>query len=173
MTVWSTTLPAVAGDAAASGPDWATIIAVAGTLLGGALTGLMQWWIRRGDRREARADSRREESLSALVALVEGCADHRQSMRVVGAHKLAHAGPDVLEAAETQMRATRSALNGPLLRVQILMPGLADLADQAVKATFSMRDPSTDEQLEQRRLASLNLNSQLVAAARLHFGDNR
>jgi hypothetical protein len=122
---------------------------------------------------EARADSRREESLSALVALVEACADHRQSMRVVGAHKLAHADPDVLEAAETQMRATRSALNGPLLRVQILMPGLADLADQAVKATFSMRDPSTDEQLEQRRLASLNLNSQLVAAARLHFGDNR
>jgi hypothetical protein len=55
-------------------------IIVAGTLLGGALTALLQSRSTRADRKEARADRRADDLRAALGALVAAIGDHRRTM---------------------------------------------------------------------------------------------
>jgi hypothetical protein len=55
---------------------WSSIIAVAGTLLGGALAGLLQVRVERA----ARADRRAEALRVALGELVAALGDHRRAM---------------------------------------------------------------------------------------------
>ncbi|MGW1158666.1 protein kilB [Streptomyces sp. NPDC002513] len=140
---------------------WSSIIAVAGTLLGGALTGLLQF---RGER-AARADRRAEALRLALGELVAALGDHRRAMWHREDLRLKGASREALEAARATSHATRSAVTAPLVSVSVLEPSLAEPARRAALAAFGIRDVADHTVLATRREAAITATDDLVAAA--------
>lgn len=140
---------------------WSSIIAVAGTLLGGALTGLLQY---RGER-AARAERRAEALRGALGELVAALGDHRRAMWRREDLRLNGAGQEALEAARSASHATRSAVTSPLVAVSVLEPSLAEPARKAASAAFGIRDAADHTALAARREAAIAATNELVAAA--------
>ncbi|WP_274564795.1 protein kilB [Streptomyces spiramyceticus] len=140
---------------------WSSIIAVAGTLLGGALTGLLQF---RGER-AARADRRAEALRLALGELVAALGDHRRAMWHREDLRLNGASQEAVEAARSTSHATRSAVTAPLVAVSVLEPSLAEPAREAALAAFDIRDVADHTILAARREAAIAASDDLVAAA--------
>ena len=144
---------------------WPSIIAVAGTLLGGALTGLLQIKSARIAQSAARADQRAESLRRALGELVAALGDHRRALWHREVLRLDGAGEEAAEAARTASRATRSAVTGPLVAVSVLERSLAEPARQAALAAFDLRDAADLSVLASRRDAAIAATDALVAAA--------
>lgn len=144
---------------------WPSIIAVAGTLLGGALTGLLQIRSARIASEAARADQRAEALRRALGELVAALGDHRRAMWHREVLRLDGADEEALDAARTATRATRSAVTGPLVAVSVLDRSLAEPARQAALAAFGLRDATDHPVLASRRDAAIAATDELVAAA--------
>ncbi|GAB1334391.1 hypothetical protein ACE1SV_09810 [Streptomyces sp. E-15] len=140
---------------------WSSVIAVAGTLLGGALAGLLQ--IRR--ERDARAERRAEALRVALGELVAALGDHRRALWHREDLALNGAGEEVVAAARAVSHATRSAVTAPLVAVSVLEPALAEPARRAALAAFGLRDAADRTALAARREAAIAATDELVAAA--------
>ncbi|MFE9903740.1 protein kilB [Streptomyces achromogenes] len=140
---------------------WSSVIAVAGTLLGGALTGLLQM-----RRERAARDERRAEALRvALGELVAALGDHRRALWHREDLVLNGAGPEAVDAARAQTRATRSAVTSSLVAVCVLEPALTGPARRAALAAFALRDAPDRTALAARREAAITATDDLVAAA--------
>ncbi|UNM10511.1 protein kilB [Streptomyces formicae] len=144
---------------------WPSIIAVVGTLLGGALTGLLQIKSARIAQSAARAEQRAEALRRALGELVAALGDHRRAMWHREALRLDGVSEEAAEAARTASRATRSAVTGPLVAVSVLERSLAEPARQAALAAFNLRDATDHHDLASRREAAIAATDELVAAA--------
>ncbi|MFJ7152887.1 protein kilB [Streptomyces sp. NPDC100445] len=140
---------------------WASVIAVAGTLLGGALTGLIQF----RHERAARADRRADALRSALGELVAALGDHRRAMWHREDLRLTGASPEAAAAARAASHATRSAVTAPLVAVSVLEPSLAEPARRAALAAFGIRDATDHTALAAHREAAIAATDALVAAA--------
>ncbi|WP_225827953.1 protein kilB [Streptomyces naphthomycinicus] len=140
---------------------WSSIIAVAGTLLGGALTGLLQ--IRR--ERSARAERRAEALRMALGELVAALGDHRRALWHREDLVLGGASQETVAAARAASHATRSAVTAPLVSVSVLEPALAGPARAAALAAFGIRDVADRTELAALREAAIAATDELVAAA--------
>ncbi|MFJ7416745.1 hypothetical protein ACIQWZ_39040 [Streptomyces sp. NPDC098077] len=62
-----------------------------------------------------------------------------------------------------ESHATRSANTAPFLRVQVLLPAVADAAQSAARAAYSLRDSETG--LNARRDHAITTADRLVTAA--------
>lgn len=144
---------------------WPSIIAVAGTLLGGALTGLLQIRSERNARRAAQADRKAEALRTALGELVAALGDHRRALWHREDLRLNGASQEAVEAARATSHATRSAVTGPLVAVCVLEPSLTVPARQAALAAFDLRDAADHPTLAARREAAIEATDDLVAAA--------
>ena len=141
---------------------WQTLIAVLGTLAGVGITSGYQ----ARAARTARQEARRTEGLGAVTALVEALADHRRAMWV--REDLRLRGEDWADARTTS-HATRSAITGPLLRVQLLMPAVATAAQDAAQAAYTLRNADGHPILTQRRTDALTASDALVTAVGRHL----
>lgn len=135
-----------------------TLIAVLGTLAGSAIALLGQ----RSQRRAADARAYRTEALAAVAELATALADHRRAMWV--REDLRLRGED-WGAARTESHATRSAVTAPLLRVQVLLPSIANVAQTAARATYSLRASDSETGLHARREHAITTTDSLVTAA--------
>lgn len=140
---------------------WSSIIAVAGTLLGGALAGLLQVRVERA----ARADRRAEALRVALGELVAALGDHRRAMWHREDLRLKGLSQEAVERARAASHATRSAVTAPLVAVSVLEPSLAEPARKAMLAAFALRDAPDHDTLASRREAAISATDALVAAA--------
>ncbi|MFF8732516.1 protein kilB [Streptomyces sp. NPDC015171] len=140
---------------------WSAVVAVAGTLLGSALTGLLQ--IRR--ERAARAERREEALRLALGDLVAALGDHRRALWHRADLVLSGASEDAVEAARAASHATRSAVTAPLVAVSVLEPSLAAPARTAALAAFGIRDAADHDDLAARRERAITATDELIAAA--------
>jgi hypothetical protein len=140
------------------------IVAVLGTLAGSLLTGALQHYSQRSTRRAEVEAARRSEGLAAVADLAAALADHRRAMWVREELRLRH--EDWTEARAESHR-TRSALTVPLLRVQLLMPAVADAAQTAARATYALRGgwESGETGLAARREHAIAKTDELVTAA--------
>ncbi|RLV64204.1 hypothetical protein STAN_7024 [Streptomyces sp. CBMAI 2042] len=68
-------------------------------------------------------------------------------------------------AARAESHLTRSAITGPLLRVQLLLPVLAPAAQSAAQAAYGMREAGTAAELQEAREDAIRASDALVAAA--------
>jgi hypothetical protein len=140
---------------------WSSVIAVAGTLLGGALAGLLQ--IRMA--RLARDDRRAEALRVALGELVAALGDHRRALWHREDLRLRGASQKEREVARAVSHATRSAVTAPLVAVAVLEPSLSEDARQAALAAFALRDVADHDVLAARREAAIAATNDLIAAA--------
>lgn len=138
------------------------LVAVAGTLAGSLLTGLLQYAVQRATRREDAAAIAVSDGLAAIEELVLALDDHRRAMWV--REELRLAGQDWSQAREESHR-TRSAITGPLLRVQLLLPDLAPTAKAAAQAAYNMREASGPGVLDCARQVATLRTQELVEAA--------
>ncbi|BBB02284.1 hypothetical protein RVR_10152 [Actinacidiphila reveromycinica] len=143
---------------------WSTVIAVAGTLLGGALTGFLQSRGERRSRLAARADEKARALRTALGELVAALGDHRRAMWYRELLRLDGADREAFEAARAESRATRSAVTAPLVAVSVIEPALAQAAQQAARSAFDLRDAPDRAELAARRERAIAATDELVAA---------
>ncbi|TGG79174.1 protein kilB [Streptomyces albus] len=141
---------------------WQTLIAVLGTLAAVAITSGYQ----ARAARTARQETRRAEGLAAVEALVAALADHRRAMWF--REDLRLRGED-WSAARTESHATRSAITGPLLRVQLLLPAAAGAAQDAAAAVYALRNADGHPTLNAARTDALTASDDLVAAVGRHL----
>jgi hypothetical protein len=104
------------------------MIAVAGTLLGGLLTALLQSRHSRAARRDDRAERRAADLRAALGSLVAAIGDHRRTMWHREHLRLTSTPQAEYDTVRAASHATRSAVTAPLVAVSILEPGLAPAA---------------------------------------------
>jgi len=144
------------------------IVAVLGTLAGSLLTGALQHYSQRAARRAEVEAARSSEGLAAVADLAAALADHRRAMWVREELRLRQ--EDWTEARVESHR-TRSALTVPLLRVQLLMPAVADAAQTAARATYALRGgwESGETGLAARREHAIAKTDELVTAAGRHL----
>lgn len=146
---------------------WTSLIAVAGTLAGGVLSATVQGLLARANRREAR----RADALAAVAQLAAALANHRRAMWVLEDRRLSDAAAPAVDEALAATHDTRSAIEIPLHTVSILVPVLAQPAEQATKTTFAMRNAAGLDVLETLRQAAKDAHGRFVAAAREVFAD--
>ncbi|MEV2264569.1 protein kilB [Streptomyces anulatus] len=140
----------------------AALVAVLGTLAGSVLTGTLAHLSQRAQRKAAEAGARRAEGLAAVSELASALADHRRAMWV--REDLRLRGQDWSDA-RAESHATRSAITAPLLRVQVLLPAVADAAQAAARAAYSLRDSESETGLAARRDHAITTADRLVAVS--------
>lgn len=145
----------------------ATIIAIAGTLAGAALTGLLQGRQQRTALAATEATARRQAAVDALADLVAAIAAHRAAMWHRETLRLA--GEDWTDARAAS-RTTRAAISAPAVRVAVLVPALREAVDAATRASYALRGAETPEALETARAASLDAEQGLIRAAGHRLG---
>lgn len=138
------------------------LVAVLGTLAGSTLTGVLAHLTQRAQRVAADAASRRTDTLAAVTALVTALDAHRRAMWV--REDLRLRGEDWSEA-RAESHATRAAISGPLLRVQLLLPPLAPAAVAAARATYALRDVDTADDLRLARSVAITSAEDLISTA--------
>jgi len=146
---------------------WTSLVAVLGTLAGGGLTATVQGRLARANRREAR----RADALAAVTQLAAALADHRRAMWVVEDRRLSGAPEQAVDEAQAKRHDTRAAIEIPLHTVAILVPALAESAEEATQATFAMRNAADHDALNTLRQAAKDAHGRFVAAARMVFAD--
>lgn len=145
---------------------WGSLIAVFGTLAGGVLMAWATARTARTARRESRRDQHRREALDAVTALATAVADHRRAMLILEEVKLS--GGDTAEAREEKNQ-TRSAITAPLFQVSVLAPALTAAAEEAVQATYAMRNAPDEAKLRALHDEAKAAADRLTAAARGMF----
>jgi type II secretory pathway pseudopilin PulG len=146
---------------------WTSLVAVVGTLAGGVLSAMVQGVLARANRREAR----RADALAAVAQLAAALANHRRAMWVLEDRRLTAAPAPAVDEAQTITHDTRAAIEIPLHTVSILVPALAQPAEEATRATFAMRNAVDSDVLETLRQAAKDAHGRFVAAAREVFAD--
>jgi hypothetical protein len=138
-----------------------SLVAVAGTLLGGALQ-------RRGTVRTERTTQVRQEQLKAFSAFAHALTVHRG--RLYARWDLADegAGAEQQEAARSGSWESRSELSRALVDVQLVAddPELLQRAEQAMEVAFALRDAVDKDDLDQRRDTSHREHDAFMVAAR-------
>lgn len=120
-----------------------TIIAVAGTLLGGLLTVLLQSRHSQAARRDDRAERRAADLRAARCYLVAAIGDHRRTMWHREHLRLTGAPQQDYDTARAASHATRSAVTAPLVAVSILEPELEPAARRRPGPPWTCAAPST------------------------------
>jgi hypothetical protein len=146
---------------------WTSLIAVLGTLAGGGLTATVQGRLARVNRREAR----RADALAAVTQLAAALANHRRAMWVLEDRRLSGAPEQAVDEARTKSHDSRAAIEIPLHTVAILVPALAQSAEEATQATFAMRNAADQDALKTLREAAKDAHGRFMAAARVVFVD--
>lgn len=146
---------------------WTSLVAVLGTLAGGGLTATVQGRLARANRRE----TRRADALAAVTQLAAALANHRRAMWVLEDRRLSGALEEAVDEARTISYDTRAAIEIPLHTVAILVPALAQSAEEATQATFAMRNAADRDTLTALRQAAKDAHGRFVAAARMVFAD--
>lgn len=146
---------------------WTSLVAVLGTLAGGGLTAMVQGRLARANRREAR----RTDALTAVAQLAAALANHRRAMWVLEDRRLSEAPEQAVEEARSISHDTRAGIEIPLHTVAILVPSLAQTAEEAKQATFAMRNAEDRDALNTLRQAAKDTHGLFVAAARVAFAD--
>ncbi|WP_103532263.1 protein kilB [Streptomyces sp. SM11] len=144
---------------------WGSVIAVLGTLLGSVTAYVLQQRTARKDRAEVRGYEERRDRIAAVTALTVALADHRRSMWVREDLRLSGASDADYQAARAASHSTRSALTAPLTTLAILAPDLAGVAQDAVGATYALRNTENRELLDFYRQAAIEAADDLVRAA--------
>ncbi|WP_098017309.1 protein kilB [Streptomyces sp. b62] len=144
---------------------WGSAIAVLGTLLGSVTAYMLQQRTARKDRAEVRGYEERRDRIAAVTALTVALADHRRSMWVREDLRLSGASDADYQAARAASHNTRSALTAPLTTLAILAPDLAGVAQDAVGATYALRNTENRELLDSYRRAAIEAADDLVRAA--------
>ncbi|MFI0941362.1 protein kilB [Streptomyces sp. NPDC021020] len=146
-----------------------TVIAVAGTLLGGLLAGLLQARSTRAARIADRAERRVDDLRAALGALVAAIGDQRRTMWHREHLRLTGASAADYDTARAASHTTRSAVTAPLVTVSGLEPDLAPAAPAAARAAFDLRGVSDLDTLAAMREHAVTATDNLVAAAGCTF----
>ncbi len=141
---------------------WQTLIAVLGTLAGVGITSTYQ----ARAARTAQLEARRTAALDAVTALVEALAAHRRAMWV--REDLRLRGQD-WATARAESHTTRSAVTGPLLQVQLLMPAVGTQAQAAARAAYALRGARSVDNLAVARTEALAASDDLVEAVGRHL----
>ncbi|MFD8597698.1 protein kilB [Kitasatospora sp. NPDC059646] len=142
-----------------------TLLAVCGTLLGTLGAVVLQQRAARAERAEARRDAHEQARLRAVAELVTALDNHRRAMWLREKLRLSGAGDDAFTEARTASHLTRAAITGPLVTLSVLAPTLAKAANDAVRATYALREAPDLEVLQQARSAAIAATESLVAAA--------
>ncbi|MET9206789.1 protein kilB [Streptomyces bacillaris] len=145
------------------------VIAVVSALLGAITTGVIQHYLARASRAEARENHRRDRELEAVTAFAAGAAGHRRAMAVREDLRLSGATPEAIAAARTESHATRSAIEAPRIQVSILLPSLAAAAEEAIRATTDLRGATDQQTLNTLRENAIAATDRFIAAAARHF----
>jgi len=148
---------------------WSSAVAVAGTLLGGTLTALLQARSARAARREARADQRRDDQVKAVTSLVQALNDHRRAMWLREDLRLGGADQQTLSSARDALHATRSDVSATLASVAVLVPELREAAQSAAGTTFALRDAADRDALTALRRTAIAAVDAFVDAAGVFF----
>ncbi|GAA2740181.1 hypothetical protein [Kitasatospora cinereorecta] len=151
-------------------PIGTSVVAVVGTLAGTLLAGLIHSRTSRTSQAAAEAESRRSEILSTVTALVAALDDHRRAQMVrtrgrVRSTTPAGNGATPEESYTQAVHQTRSAVTGPSVTLRIICPELAEAAERAVAATFTIRDAESLADAEELRLRSKLACDALVTEA--------
>ncbi|MFJ1894467.1 protein kilB [Streptomyces sp. NPDC088170] len=146
-----------------------TVIAVAGTLLGAVVAGLIQSRAARAARAATRTDQRHADELAAMAAFSAAIAAHRRAMAVREDLRLTGADPDRVAAARSESHQTRAAIEEPKVRLAILAPDLARAAEDAAQATYALRGAPDPDTLTARREAAIEAGHRFVTAAARRF----
>ncbi|WP_424217787.1 protein kilB (plasmid) [Streptomyces sp. BI20] len=140
----------------------ATLLAIAGTLAGAALSGAVAHVSQRAQRRAAQLDAARTDGVTAITTLIAALADHRRAMVV--REDLRLAGADWADARAAS-HATRSAISAPLREVSLLLPTLTVAAHDAARATYALREATDTGALQDARLRAARAAENLSTAA--------
>ncbi|MFE5854151.1 hypothetical protein ACFQ61_13175 [Streptomyces sp. NPDC056500] len=146
-------------------PIWPSIVAVLGTLAGALTAGLLQHRSARIARAEERADYHRQDQLGAVTDFAAALDAHRSA--IFHRERLALTQADTEHQLEAQTRShdTRAAITAPHLRLQVLVPELAERAQQAADATYTLRKATDRTELDARRHEAKEASVAFVAAA--------
>jgi hypothetical protein len=143
-----------------------SLVTVGGALLGVLAGGFTQ-------ARLSHRDTRRQQALNAIAALVAALDAHRAAMWRREEIRLTAGSPEDVaqeyEAARAASHVTRGALTMPLVTIRLLMPDLATRADAAAKSTYALRDATTMEGLQIQRGNSMAAREFLLAAVGRNF----
>lgn len=136
-----------------------SLVGIAGTLSGGALTGYIQSRAARAQRVDAHRRAQQDGAVDAVAELVAAIDAHRAKMWTMEnqRHENAQDGepaPARPEAVDATI-ATRAAISTPLTRVCLLLPTLAPLARAAVKATYELHNSTSAAKLKTLRDAAI------------------
>jgi hypothetical protein len=148
---------------------WPSLIAVLGTLAGAMTTGLLQARVGRAQRREVLAETRRAELLAVVSELVSALANHRRAMWVRENHRLTGSTDAVVATSREISHETRAAVTAPLVKLGVLAPSLRDVAKDAERATYALRNAPDLETLAERRELAVQASDRLVAEAGAAF----
>ncbi|ARQ69734.1 hypothetical protein [Streptomyces marincola] len=144
-----------------------TVIAVVGTLAGAVVTGLLQHRATARTERAARREREEREWLAAVTELARAVSAHRAAMWALRHAELTGAPVERVDVLRDAAHATRGAVTGPVVMLR-LVTGSARLraaADEAVHATYGMRDAVSVADLDARRRAALAAHDAFVDVA--------
>ncbi|MGW7415808.1 hypothetical protein [Streptomyces sp. NPDC054863] len=144
-----------------------TIIAIAGTLLGAIVAGVIQRANATRNHQEAQAVQLRRDKLTVVADLAAALAELRAAMWRRGEAVLAGASRERVEELEARVHETRAAVTRPLVALQILITDRAvqSAADNMAEATYRLRDAETTEELNTFRLGAARAHERFVTAA--------
>ncbi|MFF1720830.1 hypothetical protein [Streptomyces sviceus] len=150
----------------------ATLLGVAGTLLGAIVTGTFQHLAAGRAERAAGAEQLRGERLDAVTTLGAG-SNHRRALWMRGEAR--PRGADEAEREELRARShtTRSAITRPLVALRLLVPDPAvhATAQPMVVATYDMVDAATTTRtLTAAQDAARAAHDRVIEAAAAYFG---
>ncbi|MEU8779851.1 hypothetical protein [Streptomyces sp. NPDC048606] len=144
---------------------WPSLVAVLGTLAGALTAGLLQHRSARTARAEERAQSRRQDRLDAVTDFAAALDAHRSAMFHRERLTLTSPGTEHELEAQTRTHETRAAVTAPHIRLQVLVPELAESARQAADATYALRRATDRAELDARRHAAREATGTFIAAA--------
>ncbi|MFJ6793872.1 hypothetical protein [Streptomyces sp. NPDC091268] len=144
---------------------WTSLVAVIGTLAGALTAGLLQHRSARSARAEERAHSYRQDQLGAVTDFAAALDAHRSAMFHRERLALTDAGTEQQLEAQTRSHDTRAAITAPHIRLQVLVPELAGVAQQAADATYALRKAIDRTELDAQRHAAKEATAAFIAAA--------
>ncbi|PJT46520.1 pRL2-23 [Streptomyces albidoflavus] len=149
----------------------ATLLAVAGTLLGALVSGLLQHHLARAARAEAHAAQHRTAQLDAVTHLADALSAHRRAMWAVLDATHTGTDPDRVTDLRDESHRTRAAVTAPAVRIRLLIADqtVRDAATTAITATYAIRDAADPTHLDALRQAALSAHDHLVEEAARHL----
>ncbi|MFJ2745415.1 hypothetical protein ACIO3O_37800 [Streptomyces sp. NPDC087440] len=148
-----------------------TIIAIAGTLLGAIVAGVIQRVNTARAHQESQAVQLRRDKLTAVTEFAAALDAHRAAMFKRGEAALAGAAEARVEELGARVQETRAGVSRPLVTLQVLIsdPAVRGTADVLVEATLRLREAETAEELTAFRLGAARAHERFVAAAGAYF----